>query len=114
MKWATGSQRLGLVSILWLKIPFRSHQPKSLAAGGEVTGIFGFQQHLESRKEEALAMVESKKEDSPRGWRRNKQSFRRAVWSASQISVEFIKMKVLTFPFNLTARRVFVERFQGE
>lgn len=61
-------------------------------------------------------MVESKKEDSPRGWRRNKQRVsRRAVWSASSdFIVEFIKMKVLTFPFNLTARRCLLRGVSGE
>lgn len=51
-------------------------------------------------------MVEGKKEDPPRGWRRNKQrTSRRAVWSASSdFRAEFIKRKVLTFSFNLTAR----------
>ena len=82
----------------------------------DVTGIFWIPTAFREQKERELAIVQVKKENGQRGWRRNKQRIsRKAVWSAlSDFIAKSIKMKVWSFSFNLPARWSLLRGVSGE
>lgn len=82
-----------------------------------ITGIFWIPAAFREQKRGRGAGHggEQERRQSKRVEEKQAKSFQEeAVWSASSdFIVEFIKMKVLTFPFNLTARRCLLRGFQG-